>query len=110
MELLATTRHDARALRRARLLGDGERLNPYGDVAKLARHNVHVLLVVDDELGHDAVSFLDAALRTGTSHSMSCSSRLWGRTAMAFMSTAMPERRKGFASAWWQFDRRRAQP
>jgi len=45
-----------------RLLGDRERLDEDADVAQRRRHDVHVLLVVDDDFGHEAVEVLDAAL------------------------------------------------
>ncbi len=44
------------------LLGDGERLDQHRDRAKLLRHHVHVPGVVHDELGHEAVGFLDSPL------------------------------------------------
>src|SRR5262249_41877248 len=48
---------------RERLLGDGQWLHENRHVAQLARHDVHILLVVNNVLGHEAVGHVDAALR-----------------------------------------------
>ncbi len=45
-----------------RLFGDRQRLDENRHVAKLPRYDVHVGLVVDDHLGHEAVGLFDPAL------------------------------------------------
>ncbi len=45
-----------------RLFGDGQRLGKHGHVAQRPRDQVHVALVVDHELGHEAVRAGDPAL------------------------------------------------
>src|SRR5579871_3198520 len=44
------------------LLRDRERFDENGHVAQIARHRIHVFLIIDDELGHEAMLHLDAAL------------------------------------------------
>ena len=46
-----------------RFLRDRQRLDEDSDVAQRPRDNVHVALVVDHRLGHEAVEALDPALR-----------------------------------------------
>ena len=43
-------------------LGDRQRFYQHGDVTQFFRHRVHILFVIDNELGHKTVGFLNAPL------------------------------------------------
>jgi hypothetical protein len=47
------------------LLGDGERLGHDGHVAQVLRHGGEVGLLLDEDLGHEAVALVDAAFGEG---------------------------------------------